>query len=112
MKLDEMLATFPVYENRNMKILYVVNTNITQPILIQLLRHGLDPHSFASGINFILQHIAKEGLPSDWQNVCDVMMEGEGGEGISEAEVDGIVRAAEEFFSGGREEVDLDGAGF
>jgi len=72
MRLDQMLATFPTFAERNEKILNMVNTTIAPPIIVQLLIGGLDPNAFASGINFILQHIAKEGLPEDWAEVCEV----------------------------------------
>lgn len=69
MKLNEMLSNFPDRDRRNEMLMNMVFSHITPPMIVQLMQHGIEPNSFASGINFVLQHLAQNGLPEDWEAV-------------------------------------------
>jgi len=61
-----MLAALLQREQQNEKIREVVYSQIPLPLQQALAHNGIDPASFASGVNFILQHIQVHGLPDDW----------------------------------------------
>ncbi len=69
MKLSEFLSNFPDRTQRNEMLMNMVFSHITPPMIMGLMQHGLDPNSFASGINFVLQHLAQNGLPEDWEEL-------------------------------------------
>ena len=69
MKLNEMLSNFPDRDQRNEKLVQMVFSHITPPMIVELMQHGIEPHAFASGINFVLQHLAQNGMPEDWEEV-------------------------------------------
>lgn len=72
MTLVEMMETFQKKEEQNEKIREIVYTKLPVPFQVALVQHGVDPTSFASGINFILQVIQVHGLPTDWAELVKV----------------------------------------
>jgi len=69
MKLNKMLSNFPDRDRRNEMLMNLVFSHITPPMIVGLMQHGIEPNSFASGVNFVLQHLAQSGLPEDWEEV-------------------------------------------
>jgi len=69
MKLHEMLSNFPDRTQRNEMLMNMAFSHITPPMIVALIQHGIDPNAFASGINFVLQHLVQNGLPEDWEEV-------------------------------------------
>jgi len=69
MKLDEMLATFLKREEQNEVLREIAYNKLPMQFQVALAQHGIDPSSFAGGINFILQLIQVHGLPDDWEEL-------------------------------------------
>ena len=69
MKLNEMLSSFPDKHKRNELVLRAILNHFSLQMQMELLHYGLGPQSFVFGIHFILQHIAQNGLPADWEEI-------------------------------------------
>jgi len=69
MKLVDMLATFLNREEQNEKLREIAYNKLPMMFQVSLAQHGIDPSSFAGGINFILQLFQAYGLPDDWDEL-------------------------------------------
>jgi len=69
MTLLEMFANLLEMKNQNVLLRETVFHKIPMPIQRALAEHGIDPGAFAAGMNSILQLIAGQGLPEDWEAI-------------------------------------------
>jgi len=124
MKLNEMLSTFPDRDRRNEMLMNLVFSHITPPMIVNLMQHGIEPNSFASGVNFVLQHLAQHGLPEDWEERVnpvdpdpaknsDVTLTGEDGEQLAKEVADYFIQLHERGPARPKPSPDpLEGSGF